>query len=242
VNASSGTLYPRKPAAIRAGGAQVNIPTDLSLGGSIFATGPIIEFGPESGSGPDVETRFNTVGTGGHKVVFNRYDSGGVPQEEIGYLWAVNGGSLYINGRTEIPLRIGGAPIATVNAAGLSVSGAVSATGAIGYAPCAGGAVTQATDKSTGVILNKVCGQITTSAAALAAGAGVSFTVTNSQVVATDTIELVLASGNAAAGTYAYQVEAVGSGSFAISVRNVSGGSLAEALVFNFAVKKAVAA
>jgi hypothetical protein len=174
--------------------------------------------------------------------VFNRYDSGGVPQEEIGYLWAVNGGSLYINGRTEIPLRIGGAPIATVNGAGLSVSGAVSATGAIGYAPGAGGAVTQATDKSTGVILNKLCGQITMSAAALAAGGGVSFTVTNSQVAATDTIELVLASGNAAAGTYAYQVGAVSSGSFAISVRNVSGGSLAEALVFNFAVKKAVAA
>jgi hypothetical protein len=79
-------------------------------------------------------------------------------------------------------------------------------------------------------------------AAALAANAGVSFAVTNSQVAATDTIDLCLASGNAAAGTYNYQVDKVSAGSFVIWVRNISGSSLSEALVFNFSVKKAVAA
>ena len=66
------------------------------------------------------------------------------------------------------------------------------------------------------------------------------FTVTNSAVVGTDTINLNLASGNATAGTYRYWVEGVAAGSFKIVVENRSGGALSEALVFNFAVLKAV--
>jgi len=68
----------------------------------------------------------------------------------------------------------------------------------------------------------------------------VTFTVTNSAVVGTDTINLNLASGNATAGTYRYWVEGVAAGSFKIVVENRSGGALSEALVFNFAVLKAV--
>lgn len=52
--------------------------------------------------------------------------------------------------------------------------------------PKAGGAVTQLTNKATGVTINKATGQITTAAAALAAGAEVTFRVTNSAVKATD--------------------------------------------------------
>jgi hypothetical protein len=115
-------------------------------------------------------------------------------------------------------------------------------TGPVGYATGAGGAVTQATSKSSAVTLNKLCGQITMNAAALAANTAVSFTVNNSQVAATDAIDLVLASGNAAPGTYNYQVDKVSAGSIVVWVKNISGGSLSEALVFNFAVKKAVAA
>jgi uncharacterized protein YijF (DUF1287 family) len=106
----------------------------------------------------------------------------------------------------------------------------------------AGGAVTQTTSKSTGVTLNKLCGQITTNAAALAPGAAVSFTVTNNQVAATDAVSLVLASGNAAAGTYNYQIDKVSAGSFAISIKNISAGALSEALLFNFSISKAVIA
>lgn len=115
-------------------------------------------------------------------------------------------------------------------------------TSPVGYATGAGGAVAQATSKSTGVTLNKPCGQVTMNAAALAAGASVAFTVTNSQVAASDAVSLSLASGNAAAGTYNYQVDKVSAGSFVISVKNISAGSLSEALVFNFALLKAVAA
>lgn len=113
-------------------------------------------------------------------------------------------------------------------------------TAGIGYATGAGGTISQATSKSTGVTLNKVCGQITMNAAALASVTGVSFTVTNSAVAATDTIDLVLQSGNTTAGTYNYQVDKVSAGSFVIWVKNISAGSLSEALVFNFSVKKAV--
>jgi hypothetical protein len=112
----------------------------------------------------------------------------------------------------------------------------------VGYAAGAGGSVTQATSKSTAVTLNKSAGRVTTHAASLANGAVVSFVVNNSQVAATDTINLNLQSGNAAASAYRYWVEAVSAGSFRIVIENRSGAALAEALLFNFAVLKAVTA
>jgi hypothetical protein len=111
----------------------------------------------------------------------------------------------------------------------------------VGYATGAGGTVTQATDKSTGVTLNKATGQITMNNAALAAGAEVSFTLTNSVIAATDIIVVNIASGGTA-GAYGLSVTAVANGSCQITVTNLSGGSLSEALVLNFAVIKGVAA
>jgi hypothetical protein len=100
-----------------------------------------------------------------------------------------------------------------------------------------GSTVTQATSKSTGVICEGPCGQITMNNAALAASTSVGFTVTNSYVGSKDTINLALASGGTAS-SYVYVVDAVAAGSFVIHVRNVSAGSLGEALVFNFSVIK----
>jgi hypothetical protein len=111
-------------------------------------------------------------------------------------------------------------------------------SGPVGYASGAGGAVIQATSKSTAVTLNKLSGQITMNAEELAAGAAVSFTVENSQVAATDTIKLALASGNGAPGTYNYQVDGVTPGSFVICIRNISEAALGEALTFNFSILK----
>jgi len=108
------------------------------------------------------------------------------------------------------------------------------------FATGAGGAVTQATSKSTGVTLNTATGKITTNAAALAASTSVSFTVTNSKVSATDVVALALASGGTAS-SYVVTIGAVAAGSFVVHVRNVSAGSLSEALVINFAVIKASA-
>lgn len=112
-------------------------------------------------------------------------------------------------------------------------------TGGIGYSTGAGGAVTQATDKSTGVTLNKVCGAITMNGAALAAAAEVAFTLTNSTIAARDVIIVNVASVGTSAA-YGLSVTAVAAGSCEITVGNWSGGSLSEALVLNFVVIKAV--
>lgn len=95
--------------------------------------------------------------------------------------------------------------------------------------------VTQATDKSTGVTIDRASGTITLNAASLAAAAEVSFTVTNSKVKATDVPVVAIASG-ATAGGYTIAVDAVAAGSFRVSVGNVSAGALAEAIVLNFVI------
>jgi len=114
-------------------------------------------------------------------------------------------------------------------------------TGGIGYSAGAGGTAAQATSKSTGVTLNKLSGQLTMNAASLAAGAAAGFTLTNSQIAATDVVMVSLAA-SAAADSYHAQVDAVSAGSCRISLRNLSAAALAEAVVLNFAVIKAVAA
>ena len=110
---------------------------------------------------------------------------------------------------------------------------------AVGYSTGTGGAVTQATNKSTGVTLNKRCGQITMNNASLSAAAEVSFTLTNSTISATDVVMICIGSG-ATAGAYNVQCDAVAAGSCRISIGNMSSGSLGEAIVLNFVVIKAV--
>jgi hypothetical protein len=103
--------------------------------------------------------------------------------------------------------------------------------------PTTGGTVTQATSKSTGVTLNKASGQITMDDANLAAATEVSFTVTNSEVAATDVV-LVNHGSAGTAGSYLVQANTIAAGSFAITVTNVSGGTLGEAIVLNFVAFK----
>lgn len=113
------------------------------------------------------------------------------------------------------------------------------ATGGVGYATGAGGTVTQATSKATGVTLNKASGAITMNNAALLPLAFVSFVVTNSALASTDGVVVWIASGGTA-NAYAAYVTAVASGSFTITVENITAGSLSEAPVIGFAVIKAV--
>ena len=112
------------------------------------------------------------------------------------------------------------------------------ATAGIGYATGAGGTVPQATNKGTGVTLNKVTGDITMNNAALAAATIVSFVLTDSAIAATDFLDIQ----HVSAGTLgAYTVQATcGSGSATIYVRNNTAGSLSEAIVLKFYLNKAV--
>jgi hypothetical protein len=109
-----------------------------------------------------------------------------------------------------------------------------------GYITGEGGTVTQATSKATAVTLSKKCGQITMHDASLAADTTVSFTLTNTTIVATDLLVLNHVSGGTA-GSYLLNAQAA-AGSASINVRNVTAGALGEAIVIGFAVIKAVTA
>jgi len=117
---------------------------------------------------------------------------------------------------------------------------AVSSSAGIGYATGAGGAVTQATNRTTGVTLNTVTGAITTNTTSLAALAQATFTVTDSSVAIGDVVNLSIRSGITNVTTLVY-VTAVAAGSFNITVNNTNA-TTAEtgAIIINFAVMKAV--
>jgi hypothetical protein len=110
---------------------------------------------------------------------------------------------------------------------------------AIGYSTGAGGTVTQATNKSTSVTLNTNCGQVTMNAAALASDTTVSFTLTNSTISAGDVLVLNHMSGGTA-GSYLLNAQSA-AGSASINVRNITSGSLSQAIVIAYVVIKAVA-
>lgn len=100
-----------------------------------------------------------------------------------------------------------------------------------------GGAVTQATSRTTGVTLNKPCGCITLVSAA-GSTTPATFTVTNSFVAATDVIHVCQKSGT---DLYTLSVSAVAAGSFNITF-NTKSGTTTEQPVFSFVVLKSVAA
>lgn len=114
----------------------------------------------------------------------------------------------------------------------------ITGTGKQGYAVGAGGGVLQATSKATAVTLNKSCGQITMNGAALAASTTVSFTMTNSTIESGDIIVMNHISGGTL-GAYTLNASC-GVGTADINVRNVTLGSLSEAVILRFAVIKVV--
>ena len=106
----------------------------------------------------------------------------------------------------------------------------------IGYTAAAQGTVTQATSKSTAVTLNKPAGVITMNNASLATATNATFTLNNSFISANDTVILTIAGGQATPGSYNVFANALGAGTVSITLRNISGGSLSEAIVVNFAI------
>jgi hypothetical protein len=112
----------------------------------------------------------------------------------------------------------------------------VYATDELGYAAAAQGTVTQLTDKSTGVTLNRSAGQITMSNATLNATTNVSFTLTNSTISAKDVIIVNVAGGVASNVTYNCWVSGHSAGSCSFVLRNISAGNLSEAVVLNYAI------
>jgi predicted ThiF/HesA family dinucleotide-utilizing enzyme len=110
------------------------------------------------------------------------------------------------------------------------------ATEEIGYAASAQGTVTQATSKSTAVTLDKSMGRITMNNASLATATNATFTLNNALISANDTVILTISGGQATAGSYNVFANALTTGSVSITLRNISGGTLSEAVVINFCV------
>lgn|GEM_PF-1600861 len=129
-----------------------------------------------------------------------------------------------------------GAGTTDPGAGALQASAGITSTGAtsgIGYATGAGGTVTQATSRTTGVTLNNVTGAITLVSAAGSASFQ-SFTVSNTAVAATDVIKV-----NQKSGTDKYEifVTNIAAGSFQITFAT-TGGTTTEQPVFQFVVIK----
>jgi len=113
----------------------------------------------------------------------------------------------------------------------------VTSAAGLGYGTGAGGTVTQATSRTTGVTLSKPTGAITMFSAAGSTTAA-TFTVTNTLVAATDTIILNQKSGT---NLYVLLVTAVVAGSFNITFYT-TGGTASDTPVINFSVIKGVTA
>ena len=145
------------------------------------------------------------------------------------------------NFQSQIAFSTTGAGSAFAERMRIDSSGNITSSGGgIGYGTGAGGTVTQATSKATGVTLSKVTGQITMNNAALTANTTVSFTLTNTTIAATD---MVLVQHISAGTVGAYVCSASpAAGSATVYVRNVTSGSLSEAIVLQFAIIRAVTA
>lgn len=118
-------------------------------------------------------------------------------------------------------------------------SSAVAASGGLGYTGI-GAAVTQLTNRTTGVTINALAGKITTDATSLAAEAAAAFVVTNSAVEIGDVVLVAQRSGAVGVLT-TVEVVAVTNGSFTLSVMNnnpAAGTAETGALVINFVVLK----
>jgi hypothetical protein len=147
------------------------------------------------------------------------------------------GSLVFANTPTLVTPVIGAATGTSLSTTGNQV---ITSTGKHGYATGSGGTVTQLTDKTTAVTLSKSTGQITLAGAALAASTTVSFTLTNTVIEAGDILIMNHISGGTA-GSYLLNAQSA-AGSASINVRNISLGSLSEAIVIAFAVIKAVSA
>jgi len=109
----------------------------------------------------------------------------------------------------------------------------------IGYDTGAGGSVTQgAGAKTNSVTLNRPTGIIVTDNAALASATAVTFNLSNSVIEATDIVVVSHISGGTL-GAYNFAV-APAAGNANIVIRNITAGSLSEALTLRFIVIKSV--
>ena len=157
---------------------------------------------------------------------------------DIGTLAAQNANNVNITGGAIQDVSFSGSFVGITSITSLSFK----ATSDLGFTTGAGGTVTQVTSKATAVTLNKPSGQITMDAAQLSRNSGVSFTLNNSFIAASDVVIVSIASG-ATPDSYTATIDAVAAGSCLIHLHNHrTGTDLSEAVVLNFVVIKGAVA
>lgn len=177
--------------------------------------------------------------------------NGTVALPSLAFLNSTNAG-WYRIGANNIGGSIAGVKLLDLSAALLGVTGAISATtfirssgptaSGIGYATGAGAQANQGagSGKATAVTLNNICGSITMDGAALGANTTVTFTLTNSNIATWDQM-IMMHRSVGTAGAYHFNAQ-MGSGTATINVRNITAGSLSEAIVISFSIIKSVIA
>jgi len=113
----------------------------------------------------------------------------------------------------------------------------VTGGGGLGYGTGSGGAVTQATSKSTAVTLNKPSGEITMNGGQLAAGATAGFTLTNSLITLDDIVNICMDGFSGNSQSYHIWTAPIPGGCY-VFVKNISAVNLSEAIRLKFAVIK----
>ena len=229
---------------------------EIILGTNLSFTGTTLNAAGGGGGTPggsDTQVQFNDGGAfgGDSGLLFNKtsnkltaggdveLNDGGSFTTTIQTVTATANRTIsFPNATGTVALVAGSNQQVTYNNAGAQAGGNLGynpTTGVFGYVSGTG-TITQATNKATGVTLNSPSGQITLNGAALAADTTVSFTLTNSSITANDILILNHLSAGTA-GSYLLNAQSA-AGSASINVRNITAGSLSEAIVIGFAVIK----
>jgi hypothetical protein len=118
---------------------------------------------------------------------------------------------------------------------------ATSQYGGIGYSTGSGDAFVQGTSKSTTVSIDHINGTIEMHGAALAANTAVSFSLTATNLIGANDHVVVSHKSGGTIGAYMVQGRATGSGTGQITVRNLTAGSLSEAIVLDYFIFRGAA-
>lgn len=228
--------------------AAVGTNTDLRIdtSGNVVTSGSITASSNSAGTAKTVQiSNTNNANAASHAelTALTGGASGGDPLLRL-EISGVVGWSVGLDNSDSDKFKIGASTaVGTSTALVITAAGSVTFPQpvAFGYDTGAGGTVTQLTSKGTAVTLNKPVGSIVTTSSALAANTSINFQLNDSIIGNNDNI--ILTFGNGAQSPGAYNVWGqVGPGLATITLKNVTAGSLSEAVTINFAVVKGAVA
>lgn len=248
---TTGTLYGTATGSITSLQLKTSLSDETGSGSAVFATSPTLVT-PVLGvatctsiNGLSIVTSTGSIEVAASAVAFYGNDEIGISTTADTNITLPTTGTLAtLAGSETLSNKTLTAPIiGAATGTSLAVSGTITSSGgAIGYAAGAGGVVTQATNRSTGVTIDELSGTITTNTTSLAAETAATFIVTNSTVAIGDVPVVAIQSGSNGGNTSVF-VSTVAAGSFSIRVaNNNAAGGTAEtgAILINFAIIRAV--